>query len=192
MVHPLALALALFGEPEEIDRAVSADGGVDVRASLLLRHRGGAVSQLSASLTTLMSNAARLAMTGGSIRVEDPLIAAETVTVRRVAPPEAAPERQVTAPSPGAAAREQLASRLRRSGVARRVGRAVTAPPAETRSYGATPFLPLVSHFATLVTERRSESEILPPALSLTLSRLIAEAMEPDAALVADSTEAAV
>ncbi|WP_205648424.1 Gfo/Idh/MocA family protein [Acuticoccus kandeliae] len=191
---PLALALALFGEVAEIDAVATRQDGVPVHASLILRHSRGGISQIAASLVGMMSNAARIACTEGAVRIEEPIGAAETLGVRRLAsPPPAADAESHAAPVPGAATRAQIAARLKRSGVARRVGRAVTPPRMETVSYGASAFSPLLEHFARLVAERATESPIAPLALSAGLAGLrarIATALAADAE-TADSADLA-
>lgn len=177
MIYPLGLALSLFGDVEDLESFVTWQDGIDVQASLQLRHKGGGVSQLSASLVTLMANTARIACTGGSVRIEEPVVGAEQLSIKRMTAPAAvATERVLTAPKPGVSARTQLTSRLRRSGVMRRVNRVVSAPRQETHGYGANQYAPLLAHFATLVRDQALESDVVTHERSMTIQRLLAEA----------------
>ncbi|MCF3933481.1 Gfo/Idh/MocA family oxidoreductase [Acuticoccus sp. M5D2P5] len=172
MSDPLAIAIALFGDVGSLDIAVRTADDVDVQANLQLHHIRGGISQLSASFIGMMSNSARIACTEGALTVEDPLAESETLTVRHFARLEPLADDSLTAPAPGAKARRQLSARLKRSAMARRVNRVVSHPRSETHSYGADPLAPLLGHFAHLLDERASESDILPLALSATLARL--------------------
>ncbi|MBJ3776049.1 Gfo/Idh/MocA family protein [Acuticoccus mangrovi] len=177
LAAPLALAITLFGEVSEIDEAIASDDRVDVHASLQVRHAGGGISQLSASLTTMMSNTARIAGTRGAVRIEEPVLAAETLSVRKLPPAAAAapepPPAGGTAPAIGAGTKEQIAARLKRSGVMRRMSRAVSHPRHETHGYGAAPESAMLAHFASLVTDKKAESDVLPLDLLAALQAIL-------------------
>lgn len=178
MVYPLTLALAIFGPVDDMDAAVTFEDGVDVRASLQLRHAEGGVSQVSASLVTLTSNTATIALTGGLIRMEEPVVGAEILSIRTMGPQVARHEypESTTAPPPGRATRGQIRLRLRQSSLMRRVNRAVSHPRTETHSFGADQYLPMLSHFAALLADKKSESDIVTHDVSLTIARLAEEA----------------
>jgi predicted dehydrogenase len=178
MPHALALAFELFGPVEDVDAAVTEEGGADVHASLLLRHAGGGISQLAASFTTLMSNSARIALTEGSIRIDDPVLAAEALAVKRVTTAATPSQRGAAAPTLVGGARSEITQRLRRSGVMRRVNRAVSLPRMETAGYGAHQLSPLLTHFANLAAERTVESDILPTTRTVEILRLL-DAVRP-------------
>ncbi len=82
-VYPVWLALLLLGPVTSV-RATGelTDAGVDVLTSLLLTHRDGAVSLLSASMSSNASGDAVVEGTLGSVRLEAPLYAPSGVTVR--------------------------------------------------------------------------------------------------------------
>lgn len=184
MPHALALAFELFGDVVDVDAAVTEENGSDVHASLLLRHTRGGVSQLAASFTTLMSNSARIGLTEGSIRIDDPVLAAEALAVKRVTSAAAPTLRGVSAPTLVGGARTEIAQRLRRSGVMRRVNRAVSLPRMETAGFGAHQLSPLLTHFARLATEKTVESDIVPSTRTLEILRLL-DAVRPASAPVA-------
>jgi predicted dehydrogenase len=73
-VYPVWLALLLLGPVTSVRAAGEvSDAGVDVLTGLLLTHRGGAVSLLSASLSSEASGDAVVDGSLGSIRLEAPL-----------------------------------------------------------------------------------------------------------------------
>lgn len=183
LVYPLVLARLVLGEVADMDAVITRREGVDVHASVLLSHANGGTSQLAASLVTLMGNTARIAGTGGTIRLEEPVVGTEKLSIKRMtAPAGAAPSASLSAPPPGAGTKAQVIGRLKRSGLMRRVQRARTAARAETHSYGANQYGPLLAHFCELVANGARESERIPHDLSLDLMRLLARARGEEAA----------
>lgn len=174
MIYPVSLAITLFGEVADMDAAIIMEGEIDTRASLQLRHKGGGVSQLSSSIVSLMSNAARIACTRGVICIEEPVVGAETLSIRGFAPHASnAAAKALTAPSPAASLRSALRARLKTSAIMRRVNRAVTAPRHETHAYGPNQYSPRLAHFADLVLQKKTESDVWPLARSLEMQTLL-------------------
>ena len=81
-VYPVWLALLLLGPVTSV-RATGevSDAGVDVLTGLLLGHEGGAVSLLSASLSSVASGDAVLEGTSGTVRLVAPLWAPSALAV---------------------------------------------------------------------------------------------------------------
>ena len=169
-IYLVALALNMFGPVESVDAqlVVTADG-VDQHASLQLRHRGGGQSQLSASFIALMSNTASLACSGGTIRLEEPLIGAETVSTRRVA----AVHALVREPAQRSGMRQKLIRSLRQHPFLRRLKRTIPNARREHLSYGPDPYLPQLYHFLGLLRAGARESDVVSLGLSLDIMRVI-------------------
>ncbi len=169
-IYLVALALDVFGPIESVDANLDVTaGGVDRHVSLQLSHRGGEQSQLAASFTSLMSNSAMLACSGGLIRLEEPLIGAEMVSMRRMAvvhdpPPD---------PAQFLGMRQKFARGLRQRPLLRRLKRAIPNTRYEYLSYGVDPYLPQLLHFLRLVRAGSRESDIVPLELSLSIQRII-------------------
>jgi predicted dehydrogenase len=86
-VYLVSMALDLLGPVEGVVSFASmAESGVDDRVGLVLRHPGGRLSTLSASLTGATGNDASLSGSGGLIRVAEPFYRPERLTVRSVSP----------------------------------------------------------------------------------------------------------
>ncbi len=168
-VYLIALALSVFGPVEQIDAQIRAGaGGVDQHASLQLAHRGGSQSQLSASFTALMSNSATLACSAGSIRLEDPLIGAETVSIHRATPTPLSREKGQTL-----GVKQRIVRRLRQQSFLRRLKRTLPSARREHFSYGADPYLPQLRHFIDLLRAGARESDVVPLALSSDIQQII-------------------
>ena len=86
-VYLVSMALDLLGPVEGVVGFASmAETGVDDRVGLVLRHSGGRLSNLSASLTGATGNDAVLSGSGGLIRVAEPFYKPERLVVRSVSP----------------------------------------------------------------------------------------------------------
>ena len=169
-VYLIALALKLFGSIETIDARIDfTDLGVDRVASLQLIHKGGKQSQLAASFTSLMSNAATLACTGGLIRLEAPLIGSEAVSARRFAIGRASPPNAIVRRS----ARDKVLSKLRQNRHLRRIKRGLPDLVRHHFSYGSNQYLPQLQHFLALLNSGTQESDVVPLELSLAIQRVI-------------------
>jgi predicted dehydrogenase len=171
-IYLVALALNVFGPVRRVDALLKVTAhGVDQHASLQLSHHGGGHSQVSASFTSLMSNTAALACSGGLIRLEEPLIGAETVSMRRMAVHDL---RQETAQPLGA--RQKLARNLRQRPLLRRLKRAIPNARREYFAYGPDPYLPQLLHFLALLGAGTAESDIVPLELSVSIQHVIDQA----------------
>lgn len=172
----ISLALKLLGPVKSVDAEVlMSDAGVDLHASLQLLHERGGQSQLSMSLVTLMSNSAIASCSQGMVRLAAPLAGSEAVTVQRMS----------TTPGHAAHAmardqRQRITSRLRRSNMLRRLKLALSAGKTEYHSYGINPYVSMLEHFRDLILSGRSESGLVPPALSLETIRIIELARATD------------
>ena len=75
-VYLLSLAYFLLGPPEEVvGHATIGPTGVDEQESLVLRHAGGALATLTASLRSRLRNEALIVGTKGMIRIHEPFYA---------------------------------------------------------------------------------------------------------------------
>lgn len=169
----VALALNVFGPVERVDAQLGFTAhGVDNHASLQLSHSGGGQSQLSASFTSLMSNAAALACSGGIVRLDEPLIGAETVSVQLTL----AERNALGDPTLPPALRQKLARRLRQWTPLRRLKRALPSARREHLSYGLDQYLPQLEHFLSLMKAGATESDVVPLEFSLAIQRVIGQA----------------
>lgn len=172
-IYLVALALNVLGPVEAVDAVLRVTPrGVDQHASLQLLHRDGGQSQLTASFISLMSNSATLACTGGLIRLDQPLIGAEVVRTRRMAPA----RDSAHGPNDKTGARQRLVRRLRQAPLFRRLKRAIPNSHSKTLSYGADPYLPQLLHFLALLSAGAKTSDIVPLELSLSIQRVIDQA----------------
>jgi predicted dehydrogenase len=159
--YGVALALRHLGPVERIHAALSADGG---RADLMLVHRGGAVSQITASATAMLSNSATLGCAEGTIALAPPVIGAETVLT------------QVMRPGPAAGGGDGLRARLRRSGLLRALHARMGGPRRAHRPYGPDPYAPMLHHVIETLLAGSRESSLLPPAASLAAVEVLSAA----------------
>ena len=166
-IYPISLAITLMGPVEYVDAAIihGADE-VDVEASLQLVHTSGGHSQLTASLSTLLSNEAVISGTGGSVTIEAPLLGSELITIRQVNsdPP--------SHPAGTHSPHQQLKEKLRAIPAFRRLHRQLAGGRREHHHYGANQYLPLLEHVVELVSCRRTESHIVPLDLSVEVARV--------------------
>ena len=83
-IYPLSLAFFLLGPPEEVRGfARLTPSGVDGQSSMMLRHQGGAVSLLQASLCHDISDQAWINGTKGKICLHGPWWAAQALTLEQ-------------------------------------------------------------------------------------------------------------
>jgi predicted dehydrogenase len=86
-VYPISLACLLFGLPEVVvGRATLAGTGVDESDAIVLSHPGGRLSVLAASIATATPNEAVVMGTRGQIRLHEPFIRPERLTLRTASP----------------------------------------------------------------------------------------------------------
>lgn len=162
-VYPLALALQLLGPVAKVTSSVTREDGVDVHAAIMLEHESGAISQLAASLTALLSNRATLSGTRGAIAIGAPLLKAESLRVSHGG--ELGAEQ----------ARSGLKARLAAMPALRRAKDALAGLRASHHPYGANHYAPEVGHFLDMIRDGLVESPILPHATSLAIQRIVAE-----------------
>ena len=168
-IYLVALALDVFGPVEAVNAKLEVTGrGVEQHASLHLLHEGGNHSQLAASFTSLMSNTATLACTEGRIRLEEPLIGAETISIRRLTAAHDRPPDSVLID-----AKQRLARSLRQSPLLRRYKRLFSNERHEYLGYGASPYLAQLLHFIELMSTGACESNVVPLQHSLSIHRIL-------------------
>lgn len=180
-VYPVSLAVQILGPVEAVDAFVvrNADG-TDVDGHLQLRHKGGGCSQLSASFSSLMWNAACVSGPRGSLTIDAPLVGSERVTLR-------------SATGRGSLARPEVVrargakERLRALPILRRLHRQLSDCRSENHPYGSNQYLPLLDHVAGLVAAGKRESDVVPLRLSLEVARVIALARASSAGAVLDA-----
>lgn len=166
-IYLVALARLALGPVAAIEsRLVCDEEGIDTHAALLLTHRDGGTSQLTASFAALLGNSAAIGCSGGAILLREPLLACERMRISVAS----APAERVSAPSGG------LRARLKQSPFARRLAAAASARKDRTLVYGPSSYAPELSHFRDLVMEGRRESPVLPTALSVEIHGLLAAA----------------
>jgi len=86
-VYTVSLACFLFGLPEAVvGRATLAGTGVDEADAIVLSHPGGQLSVLAASIATATPNEAVVMGTRGQIRLHEPFIRPQRLTLRTVSP----------------------------------------------------------------------------------------------------------
>jgi len=86
-VYPVSLACFLFGLPETVvGSATLAGTGVDETDAIVLSHPGGRLSVLAASITTATPNEAVVMGTRGQIRLHEPFIRPQRLTIRTESP----------------------------------------------------------------------------------------------------------
>jgi predicted dehydrogenase len=167
-VYGLAAALDLLGSVESLSAVLDrAADGTDISACVQLGHAGGASSQIGVSFSALMANTITLACTEGMLGLS-PSIGAETVFHRMMAPAEMS---RSDLTRPGTKAR--LIRRLRRVPVVRRLNRIRVQPGREHCPYGGDQYAPLLRHFVETFRSGRSESGVIPKALSQEILSLV-------------------
>jgi len=166
-VYPIVLALQALGPVRSVDAAIRCNAaGVDVHATLQLTHEHGGHSQLAASLVATLPNRTSLSCAGGHVGLDSPVMGAETLHVRRVAPAGAA-----HAASGGA--KQSLVAALRRQRWLRRLKSALAGAGASEHPYGANRYGPQLSHFVGLLDAGALESDLMPHATSLAVLRVV-------------------
>ncbi|WBV42783.1 Gfo/Idh/MocA family protein [Pseudoroseomonas cervicalis] len=169
-IYLLAMALRLCGPVDSLQAALRrGPEGQDREAALLLRHEDGSLSQLTASLDRLLPNEVTLAAPGALFRLPAPVMHPESL-LTLPAPPPAAQGGE----APGAG----LKDRLRRSPLLRRLRAALPQGGREPLPWGTDPYTAEAAHFAELLRQGATRSPLLPPELSLTLQKLMDQALE--------------
>lgn len=153
-IYLISLALNVLGPVRTVE-AISERNirGIDQHVSIQLLHERGGQSQLSASLTSLLSNSATLAFTEGVARLDPPLIGAEALSVQINS---FRPRPQGMLPS------KSFRARLREWPALRRAARLRERLAHSNFSFGADQYLPEVRHFFSALEAGESESKLIP------------------------------
>ena len=162
-VYGFALALHLFGPVETLRATLRHDGAVDVAGLVQMRHTSGDLSQITVALDRLLPNTITLSGTRG-LTTLTPSIGSETLT-HQTARPDTGPAKP---------------SRLKSVPALRALNRWLSGPRAQTYSYGADPYLPMLDHFTALIRDGKTESPLIPLSLSGDIQTLIARALVAD------------
>ena len=169
-IYLIALALSLLGPVEAIDAKFHFDStGTDVEAFLQLEHTGGAHSQLASSFSSLMANTAALHCSRGLIEIKAPLIGSETISTVAARPSDG--------DWSGSAGRVQrMRSLLRESPSVRSIKRVLDRPSTQHFGFGRDSYLPQLHHFLTLLANSKTQSDLVPLALSMQCIQIIDKA----------------
>lgn len=167
-VYLLALACALLGEVEQVTALVDKNSaGIDTQASILLRHRQGGSSQLTASLDALLANDITLGCENGSLQLPAPALGAEHVVKQFFLGHKVARQEASSPGKPGLGQKLKSLSCLRRANFLR------SRLKAEHHSFGGNPYSPQISHFCELLRSGRRESARVPHTLSRQIIELV-------------------
>ncbi len=168
-VYGVSLALHLLGPVTKVQCAAQTDGkGVDLVSSIQLQHASGATSHVAVALNALMSNTASLACTHGFLGLGAPAVGSEILQATQMLPqvaPQADPGRH-----PG------ITQRIKTAPLARHFKRRRDASAGRFLSYGADPYLPMLSHFADMIRSGQTESDLVPLDLSVRVQDILDEA----------------
>lgn len=168
-VYPIVFARQLLGPVVSVRAAIRYNAaGVDVQAALQLVHRGGATSQLAASLVASMPNASHVDFSHGTARLDSPVMGADWLSIRRTTP-----SRSVRRPSGPPGAKDQLVELLKRQPWLRRLKAASASGTRTDHPFGADRYLPQLLHFIDLLDRGAIASEVMPVARSLEVLRVI-------------------
>ena len=179
-VYPVVLALQVMGPVRAVHSALRRNAaGVDVHATLQLEHVGGGHSQIAASLVATLPNRTTLSCSRGNLQMASPVMGAEELRSRIVAPAHAS-----TGEDSGT--KGSLVSALRRQQWVRRLRSALVRERSSRHSFGANRYAPQLEHFVALLDAGRLDSELMPQATSIDVLRII------DAARLAKDTVIAV
>ncbi len=166
-IYLVTLARLALGPIEHSRASVTRDrGGIDTEAALLLTHAGGATSQLTASLTTLLGNGMTISGDRGAVTVSAPLLATEQIMTETAGLPER--------PATSAGTRHALKERplVRRLASLARLRKTRFVP------FGRSPYVPELEHFRDLYRAGAQESPVLPLQLSLDVMRVLDSARD--------------
>lgn len=163
-IYPITLARLALGPIRNAQVTITRNvDGLDTDAALLLTHDDGRTALVAASLTALLANSMTIAGERGSVVVDAPLLAAETVRVTHAEP-------RPTGDAGGSGARLKQIELLRR---ARGMLQIFKTPHV---GFGASPYVHVMSHFRDLYRARATASPVLPIELSLEVLTVIERA----------------
>ena len=180
-VYPIVLALQVMGPVRSVRSAIRRNAaGVDIHAALQLEHRDGGQSQIAASLVATLPNRSSLSCTHGNVQLDSPVMGAERLQVRAVAPAQGA------GGAGGGGAKERVVAALRRQRWVRRLRAALAGRGAGEHGFGADRYAPQLAHFVALLDAGALASDLVPHATSLDVLRIVdAARLGPDTALAA-------
>ena len=171
-VYPIVFARQLFGPVVSVRAAIRHNAaGVDVQAALQLVHRGGAVSQLAASLVASMPNASHVDFSHGTARLDSPVMGADWLQIRHTVPSRSTRRASGSSGSPGA--KDKLVAMLKRQPWLRRLKAASAAGTRTDHPFGADRYLPQLTHFIDLLERGATTSEVMPITRSLEVLQVI-------------------
>jgi predicted dehydrogenase len=158
-VSGLAFCQRLLGPVDEINAQGIWDEDTDVAATMLLKHRSGAMSQITVSFRALLSNTATFSCSGGFIRME-PALGSDRLLM------------QIAAPMPGPTAKPEK-PKLKSLTIARVMKKLKKSVKPELFPFGSDMHLPMLIHFCDLVRNGSKESPLAPLDLSLNTQHLV-------------------
>jgi predicted dehydrogenase len=174
-VYPISLAILLLGTPHDATAfLVRGNDGVPSQASFLLRHDGGALSQLSVSTEAFLGNRALIACDHGRIELAEPLLGAELVKVSMHAPIKRAHH-----PNGPLSGKARAVEALKSSTLLRRL-RATYLKRDHTgfASYGSNPYVPQLAETVRCVSQGALQSPLMPVEHSVEALRVIERVQE--------------
>lgn len=171
-VYGVSLAIHLLGPVHRVVAQAQLDErGVDLTTDLSLEHFSGATSQISVSLTSLMSNTATLSCTHGSIQLGAPVVGSESVLSQQMTPDNGLSQPEtIQKHDPG------LKDRLKSNALLRKIKRVKDATAAQFMPHGADQYAPMLEHFQQTLRSGRSESALATLELSLNTQDVLDQA----------------
>jgi predicted dehydrogenase len=171
-VYPISLAIHLFGAPVDVQATVRrSSSGVDVSASVQLRHHGGQQSQLACSFESFLGNSATVSCSAGHAKLLSPLVGCQAVFSRRMQP---------LASGQGTSAasfRRRIKDALGQFQVVQRL-RPLLEGKTEGFPHRHSAYLPMLRHFVAMI-HRRDESRLAnDQAISLEVLRVVDRARQ--------------
>lgn len=171
-VYGVSLAIQLMGPVHQVQATAQLDdNGVDLTTDLAIEHYSGARSQITVSLTALMSNTASLSCTHGFLELGAPVVGSESLRAQQMLPQGAPPEGFHTAPA-------GLKARLKSNGVLRRIKRLRDATAAGFIPHGVDQYAPILEHFRDLIRQGHRQSSLVPHDLSLATQDVLTQARQ--------------
>jgi len=163
-VYPIALAIKLLGNVEQVASQIQYNSaGADTHAHILLKHQGGAYSQLAVSAEVLLQNRAVLSWSHGSVTLEPPLLGSEMLQHSQMSP----------LTSVTTSATLSVKQKLQNSSLIRRLKSMASIRNKKFVSYGHNQYGPMLAHFCDLINKGATESDVVPLSLSYETMRVI-------------------
>ncbi|MGB8331944.1 MAG: Gfo/Idh/MocA family oxidoreductase [Polyangiales bacterium] len=178
-VYPISLAIFVLGKVLDSAALISHDRrGVATQASFLLRHDGGAVSQLAVSSVAFLSNRAVISCERGRIELAEPLLGTERVVLQQHAPVIASPGSSST-PS----AKKRIVEALKSSSTLRRVRAShLRAGSSDHFSYGPSPYCPQLREVMDCIERGDAQCATMPLDQSIETLRVIEQSQRGQSA----------